>query len=131
MKETEERERSEGGEGCSTYKRAVARGAIRLPTFPPLPVHEIRRGSEEESEEARFEASERGKERRSELRKIWKRKGKAGGRSSHPSFCRSLVPASPNDSVHGAPSDASAAAATTTTTATPEYIQSGEEYDGR
>lgn len=44
MKEAEERERSEGGEGCSTYKRAVARGAIRLPTFPPLPVHEIRRG---------------------------------------------------------------------------------------
>lgn len=63
-------------------------------------------------------------------------------RSSHPSFYRSLILASLNDSVHVAPSDASrsapaaataaaAAVTTTTTTATPEYIQSGEEQDDR
>ncbi|KAG7189556.1 hypothetical protein KM043_017245 [Ampulex compressa] len=40
-----------GGEGCSTYKRAVAPGASQLPTFPRRTGYEARRGAEEAAKE--------------------------------------------------------------------------------
>ena len=91
------------GGGCSTYKRAVARGAILLPTF----LRSVTRATLGEERSGRnsssSSSSRRRRGRRRKRRRGKKRERKRGERPSHPSSYRPLILASPNDSVHVVP----------------------------